>query len=74
MANPHTRTSTSGAGRDCHARFQQPAQAVEALAKLPAIQRGGLVQRPDFVFQKRQEMQKVIDKISGLLERQPKRA
>lgn len=33
-----------------HARFQQPAQAVEALVKLPAIQRGGLVQRPNFVF------------------------
>jgi hypothetical protein len=38
---------------------------VEAVAKLPAIQRRSLVQRPDLVFQKRQVMQRVVDKISN---------
>ena len=51
-----------------HAQIEQSSQPIDTLCQLPALKRHRLVQRPAFMFQLRQIMQRVVDKVRHLLE------
>jgi hypothetical protein len=46
-----------------HPRFHQPPQAMNAIGEPPAVERRSLVERLALVFQQRQIMQRIVDKI-----------
>jgi hypothetical protein len=50
-----------------HPRFHQPAEPMNAFRELPAVERRGLIKRLALVFQQRQIMQGIVDKIGRVI-------